>query len=523
MTAAASRLAPARPSWQRLSLLASLLLLGWALLLPAGEQPRWWHGALAAALIVGFVGSWHGQHLSTTLRRWTPMTWRNRRQRAHRAHHHSPTNTPPHSAAEPRTPDNLHTRIVIHLRPHPHTLTTTADHDDQLPWDFLISWLHRYGVRADALTVCSLTRTPPASGLRSDAAAMLSGRTPQHRDTWLTYPLSAASNVNALTARRSALAHTDTSSDSDTPRAAALADTTARRLIAELRERGWLATQCEAPQELPQFVPTAATLRRECWTGAEYSDGFRAVYAIDPAALHDAVPAIASLGTKATWVAVTIRARGRRPASVEACVATLTSTRPQRQPVPGLYGAHGMHHLVASAMNATGLEQDTAVDAGKAGPVSAALTALAWPTAATGVPIGFNRNRQSVYLGLASPEPVRITVTGQPEFQTGIIGRLALSGLPVAIYTADPQRWVRMANHGGPQQFSIAPATAPPGAIIVSDASTESPPGPIKVTLRRPQSAPAPSTTIVITQDSAHPDLFFITTAHGNQWLSTRL
>ena len=68
-----SRIAPAVPNWRRVTVLVSLLLLGWAALLPAGRQPLWWHYAVAAALILAFLGSWHGQHVSTTVRRWAPM------------------------------------------------------------------------------------------------------------------------------------------------------------------------------------------------------------------------------------------------------------------------------------------------------------------------------------------------------------------------------------------------------------------------------------------------------------------
>ena len=66
---------------------------------------------------------------------------------------------------------------MLHLRPHPHALTTPGDTSDQLPWEFVTSWLNRYGVRADALTITAVTRTPPPSGLRTDSAALLTGRT----------------------------------------------------------------------------------------------------------------------------------------------------------------------------------------------------------------------------------------------------------------------------------------------------------------------------------------------------------
>ena len=93
----------------------------------------------------------------------------------------------------------------------------------------------------------------------------------------------------------------------------------------------------------------------------------------------------------------------------------------------------------------------------------------------------------------------------------------------MAVYTTDPRQWMALANHGAPQQFSIRPETPHPGAIVVTDGRVQAPSGAITVTLRRPQSAQAPSTTIVITQDGRHTNLFHITTAHGRLWLSTRL
>ena len=524
-----SRFTPARPSWRRLTALVSLLLLGWAVLLPVGRGHQWWHYAVAVAFVAAFVGSWHGQHISTVARRWMPMASHNRRQRSYRGRDPHAGHRRAEQSPQPRRPGvdragALQAQIVIHLRPHPHGLTLPGDSSDQLPWEFVTAWLNRYGVRADLLTVCSVTRTPPPSGLRSDAASLLTGRTPQHRDTWLTYTLRAENNVDALTARQTTIGNPGASSEEQQPgpQRAALADTTARRLTAELRERGWLATVSEADEQLPEFAPPAATVRRETWTGTEYSDGFRAVYAVEPGALPAVLDALPTLGTKATWVTVTVRSRGRQPATIEACVGTLTAARPPRHPLPGLDGFHGLHRRVAPALTATGFDHAT-VDLPTTEVAPSALAELRWPTAAVGVPIGFSRSRQPVYLGLASPEPVRITVTGTPAFHMGIIARLALSGLPVAVYTADASQWRTLANHGGPQQFSMPPTPPPPGAILVSDGSIEVPAGAITVTLRQPQSAQAPSTTIVITQDDRHANLFHISTARHRMLLSTRL
>ena len=236
--------------------------------------------------------------------------------------------------------------------PHP------ADTSDQLPWEFVTSWLNRYGVRADALTITAVTRTPPPSGLRTDSAALLTGRT-QHRDTWLTYTLRAENNVGALTARQTTMSNpADPDVDDGTPQRAALADTMARRLVAELRERGWLATLTDGTDPLPEFAPAAAMVRKETWTGTEHTDGFRAIYAVEPGRLVDVLQALPSLATKATWVAVTVRAEGRQPASIEACVGTLTSAKLPRNPLPGLDGFHGLHRKAAPALSVSGFEHD---------------------------------------------------------------------------------------------------------------------------------------------------------------------
>lgn len=513
------RLAPARPGWGRLSLLAAVLLLGWAVLIPVGHRPQWWHWLLAVAALAGFLGSWDGQHLSTSLHHWAPMAWRNRNRHRHPGSADTPLAAPIAATTE------LQSQIVIHLRPQPHALSTPDDRDDQLPWQFITAWLDRYGIRADSLTVCSVTRTPPLSSLRADAAAQLSARTPQHRDTWLTYTLSADSNVAALVARGSALTTIEEPAGEDQPgrQRTGLAAVTARRLVAELREQGWLASLSDDTTELPVFVPRTASIRRECWTGAEFSDGFRAVYAVDPQQIPAVIEALPTVATKATWVAVTVRAHRTRPATVEACVGMLTPARPPFQPLPGLNGFHGQHRSATHALRLDGLDSTAGLDALPTSDIdNAALENTSWATTGMGVPIGFDRSRRPVYVGLASPEPVRITVTGTGDFHIGIISRLALSGLPIAIHTRDPRRWTQLVNHGGPEQIRLNPATVSATAVIVSDGGVAIPSGPVSVLLRHPQAAPPPATTIVITQDPRRGDLFTITTPRGNRWLSIR-
>lgn len=505
------RFRPAPPSWKRLALLASILMLGWAVLVPVGHHPQWWHLAPALILIVAFLGSWHGLHMSTGLRRWFPMTWRNRRSA--RRHRSQPTEQQP-AAPEP---DAESATIVIHLLPHVHAMTTPADNPDQLPWKLVTDWLNRYGIIADAITACSVTRMPPPSGLRSDVAQVVTARTPQNRDTWLSVTLRADTNVAALTAGREKRAgdkHRDRTEPRRTP-IAELASLTAQRLIGELREQGWTATLRDDVTALPSFVDRSATVRRECWTGTEYSDGFRAVYAVNPEALGTVLSRLPALTTKATWTAVTVRSQGARPATIEACVGLLTSARPKRHIVTGMAGLHGQHRSIAELLDATGLRYDglprtllPAID----------LADLSWLTTEFGPPLGVDHDGRPVYLGLTSPEHVRIAVTGEPAFHVGIASRLALSGLPISIYTAPTPRrdWMLLANRAAPQQVSLAPPQPPPGSIIVTDAGIKSAPaGPISVVLRLPTPEKPPAATIVITQNPRFPSWFDVSTSDG--------
>ncbi|MCV7247085.1 hypothetical protein H7J07_02270 [Mycobacterium koreense] len=499
--------------------MTTVLLGGWAFLVPEGTRPHWWHWTIGGVVLVASLGSWHGQRLATTARRWTAMMWRNRRRRRGAP-------LPVAEAEECADPDTaLQARIVIQLRPQAHMLSTPGDGRDQLPWEFVTSWLDRYGVRIDELTVCSVTATPPPSALRTAVAALVTARTPQRRDTWLTYRLSADNNVAALLARGTTVGAHGEGEGGDVPGRAVLAEVTARRLVAEFRERGWWATVHDRQAPLPRFVAPSARRRRECWTGTEHSDGFRAVYTVDPQRVAAIIDQLPTLTAKATWMTVTIRPHPGQAYGVEACLGTVTPTRPPRVPLAGLRGFHGLHHLAAKALTVHGFEAGDEVPR-PAGTGSAVvdLGSVEWPTAAAGVPLGRNRSRQPIYLGVQSAEPVRITVTGTSEFHVGIVGRLALSGLPIAIYTAIPNRWTQLANHAAPQQVLLNPSTATEDTIVVTDGSVDPPiaTGAFTVALRRPQNAPAPPTTVVITQDRRK-DLLTVTTPRGAEWLSTQL
>ncbi|WGI35960.1 hypothetical protein QDT91_28550 (plasmid) [Mycolicibacterium aubagnense] len=512
-----------------MAVLTCLLLLGWAWLVPAGHQRpwwlqlQWWHTVIVVVLVVLFVGSWHGLHLSTTVARWIPMAWRNRGLRRSGTSAAAGSGPQELEAAQP-DPEGarLRAQIVIHLRPQPHAVCTAASREDEIPWDFITAWLNRYGVRADSVTVCSVTCTPPASGLRGEAAAALEGQD-QQRDTWVTYALSAASNVDALKARGTVLGAVATADDQPEDARVqgptALADTVTRRLVAELRERGWVATVCD-PAAVPRFVEPGAGLRRECWTGAEYSDGFRAVYAVDPQRLKAVVSALPTLRAHTTWLSATIRSVGRQPTTIEACVGTLTTNRPPLRPMDGLVPVHGAHRQAVEALQVAGLSGLDCDRALVAQLAAVDLADLGWHSAASGVPIGRNRERQWVYLGLSSHESVRITITGTPQFHQLMMARLALSGLPIAMYTSTHNLWVPLIDHAGPQQIQLAPPVdaLPAGAIVVSDEDSEAPvvsgPGAIAVSLRRPQAGAAPLTSVVITQNPQRLELFTIRTTN---------
>ncbi|SIJ22053.1 Protein of uncharacterised function (DUF2984) [Mycobacteroides abscessus subsp. abscessus] len=508
------RIAPALPGWQRLGLLTAVLMIGGAFLLPAGTRPQWWHLAIAAVITLVFLGSWHGQHWSTALQRWTPMTYRNRRAR--RPGHKPKTGQSADKSSEPRkhrraeepagAPDLSASTITVHIRPQPHGLITAGDSSSQLPWPFVMSWLQRYGLHADILTAGSVRTTPPGSALRQDVDRLLTGYTSQHEDTWISYTLTTGSNLEALAARGTDIA--------------TVAATTARRLIAELREKGWLATLVDDPKnQLPQFVHPDAAVRRECWTGTEYVDGFRAVYTINPQALSATLAALPSLPTKSTWIAVTIRAPGHQAPTIEAVAATWVASRPDRVPLPGLDGCHGRHRQMAEVMS---VDDSLSGDVPRQLLEDLDLSTLRWPTAAAGVPIGSNRAMETKYLGLASPEPVRITIAGEPAFQVSMCARLALSGLPMAIYSPRWQMWQPLANHAATEQFAHMPVRPAPGAIVVDDGIGEVPAAHTSVMLRAPGESFA-RTTITIEQDRQRPTLFSITTPKGSELLTTQM
>lgn len=521
------RVSPATPSWRRLSALTCVLLIGWAVLIPPGHHAHWWHYLVAGLVLIGFLGSWHGQHLSTIAHRWAPMAWNNRQRRKHGlGTRRTPTSSAASDEASPRTDPGCHLRdrITIHLRPHPHSLTTVDDHADQLPWQFALAWLDRYGVRADTLTCYAVTKTPPASSLRTSVAPLVTADTPQYRETYLTYSLSADSNVTALTARGTTIAVPDQDRDK-LDRRPSLTEITAQRLVAEFRERGWLANVCDT--DPPPFVDPTAVVRRECWTATEYPDGYRTVYALDPRRLATAMRSLAQLTTRSTWVAVTVNAQRQRTATVQACAGVLTTTRTPLHNPAALAGLHGMHHRAGKALTFTGLHGPDR-DALPTAPLDQTnLNTLRWPTTASGVPMGRNRQGHAVYLGLNSNEPVRITVIGSPQFHVGIVARLALSGLPIGVYAYSPPLWTELARNAAPDQIRWAPTHLPPGGIIVRDSDTsESPPNAMfTVTLRQPQTSPAPTTPIIIAQDLNQPALFTIRTPRSTheEWLATQL
>lgn len=509
MTAARSphpKPALALPSGIRIGGLTVALLLGWATLVPTGSRWHWWQPVLGVLIAVLVLGSWHGLLLTTTASRWVPMSLRNRqgraggRRRAPAGGRGKRSGTAvPGQQSTPVTATGAVT-VTLRVRPRPHPVATADAAGGQLPWRQLLGWLERYGVRADSMTVTSVATTPAPSALRQAQARLVTDQW----ENWITFVFSTVSNLEALKARASDIGE--------------LAGVTTRRMVGELRERGWVVSVVNDSAAFPRFVDPAARVRRECWTGTEYADGFRAVYAVEPTALSSIVAALPGLSTKCVWTSVTVRSVGRQRPTVEAFVATLTPARPDRIPLEGLTGFDGLHRVRAEAVSIAG----AGVALARAELDAVDVQALRWPLTGAGVPVGSNREGQPEYVGLDSADPVKITVTGDPSFQLGMCSRLALSGLPMGIYVAEPARFRELATNAAVNQIQPAPPAdqVRHGWMVVADeAGSRIPDADTVVVLRAPSGAEPPVTSISITQDRANPHLFTV----GGKTLTVRL
>lgn len=497
------------PSGIRIGALVVALLLGWAVLVPTGSQWQWWQPTLGVLVAVLVLGSWNGLLLTTAATRWVPMRVRNRQRRngsgrgRRRASAGGGRRKRGEDMASAEGSTSLsavgEVTVTLRVQPQPHQVATADAAGGQLPWQQLLVWLDRYGVRADAMTVTSVATTPAPSALRQAQSRSVTDQW----ECWITFVFSTVSNMEALKARSTVIDE--------------LAKVTTRRMVGELRERGWVVAVVEDSAEFPRFVDRSARVRRECWTGTEYGDGFRAVYAVEPSALSSVVAALPGLATKCVWTSVTVRSQGRQGPTVEAFVAMLTAARPDRVPLKGLTGFDGLHRVRAEAVSIA----DAGVQLPRTELDVAGLQELRWQLVGAGVPIGSNKQGQPEYLGLDSVDPVRITVTGDPAFQLGMCSRLALSGRPMGIYVAQPDRFRELAANAAVNQIQPAPKADQIGRswMVVGDDSRRVPAAHTTVLLRGPSGSEPAETSINITQDSQNRHLFTV----GGKTLAVQL
>lgn len=505
------RLAPAVPGATRLSILAGILILGWALLIPSGHRVLWWHLLIAAVAVLVVLASWQGHHLTSIVRLRTTMALHNYRLRNPRRG----ASAESEQEVVDREPDGLSTSFTLLLRPPPHMPTTSDSAYQQLPWALIVAWLDRYGVHARSVYALAETTTPAPSHLRRSAGAAVGAEHTQHHNTWLTYTFDAVDNLAAMQARRA---------DLD-----AVVGTVSRRLLGELREQGWQATIVD-DDELPSFLNPRAPLRRESWTAAEYVDGYRSVYRVRRGELAAVMADLVHQPTINTWVGCTISARDSRSVSVRAHVATRTPARPENPPTGGLEGFDGRHSATARDVSATVPILD--VDTGDVMTIEQ-LAQVPWAVSAPGVPIGTASGR-TVYLPLASQASLRINIEGTSWFHKAMITRLALSGLPIALYVATEEPaggrhgeptasdWSKLINAAAPQQISLASSAPSPGGIVVADGSRPAPAGHIMVALLRPRAAGGATPVIVLKQHAEDPELLTMTTPAGRVDVSSR-
>lgn len=496
------------PSGIRIGVLVVALLLGWSVLVPNGSQWKWWQltlGVLAAVLV---LGSWNGLLLTTAAGRWVPMRLRNRQRRngSGGGRRRAPAGgrrkqSGDTAAVESSTSVSAVGEVTVTLRvqPPPHQVATADAAGGQLPWRQLLVWLDRYGVRADAMTVTAVATTPAPSALRQAQSRLVTDQW----ENWITFVFSTVSNLEALKARVTDIGE--------------LANVTTRRMVGELRERGWVVEVAEDPSAFPRFVDPSARVRRECWTGTEYGDGFRAVYSVEPSALSSVVAALPGLATKCVWTSVTVRSQGRQEPTVEAFVATLTPARPERIPLKGLTGFDGLHRARAEAVSIAG----AGVELPRTELGAVDVQGLRWQLVGAGVPIGSSRDGRPQYLGLDSADPVKITVTGDPSFQLGMCARLALSGRQMGIYVAQPDRFRELAANAAVNQIQPAPKADQIGRgwMVVGEDSSRVPEAHTTVQLRAASGVEPPATSINITQSGENPHLFTV----GGKTLAVQL
>ncbi len=288
-------------------------------------RERWVLGVAVAVSIV-LLGWWRGLHFTTALRRRLGMR-RSDPQRAHASH------------VEVQTTELLQ-------------VTPPAADADALPVPLIAKYLHRYGIRADAIRITS------RDTVTDDGA--------RNRQTWIGLTVSAADNLAALQARSARLPLQKT------------AEVAARRLADELRENGWTAVATR-PDDVPRvYAPSA----RETWRGVREGDaGYVAAYRVSvDADLSGTLAAIQSAPSREIWTALEMAGAGDDHTVAVAC-ALRSETRPGNSaPLPGMRPQRGHHRAALLALDSLSAQR---LD-GHTAPPTGLLERLRWPAAAAG-------------------------------------------------------------------------------------------------------------------------------------------
>ncbi|MCG5432083.1 type VII secretion protein EccE [Mycobacterium sp. MYCO198283] len=275
-----------------LAVVAAVLAQPWSTV-----RERWVLGA-AVAVVVLAVAYRRGSDATTLLRRRVAL-WRRRG-----------------SGPDPRglsaTATDVRTTVVAALAP-------AADLPDRVPAELLAGYLHRYGLRCEAVRIVSC-----------DGVA--------GRSTWVGLTLSAAANLPALQARSAELPLQQTAT-------AAL-----RRLADHLRELGWEVRTVDA-DDVPAVL-TGSRTARETWRGVADGDGHLAAYRIR---VDDALPQrltqVWQHPARQTWTVLELTGSPGAVTASAACAFRTDEQPGAGAPLAGLTPAHGDHRPVLAVID----------------------------------------------------------------------------------------------------------------------------------------------------------------------------
>jgi type VII secretion protein EccE len=292
-------------------------------------RERWVLG-IAVAVVISLLAWWRGLHLTTMVRRRVAMLRGNTGKRS-----------------RPPADNDIRTTAVLRVAP-------PAGSPDVLPLPLIAGYLHRYGLRADAIRVTS-----------RDSAAETG--TPQ-RQTWIGLMFSATANLTALQARSPRIPLYKT------------AEVAVRRLGDHLRENGWDVAGAEA-DDIPELPGPDA---RETWNAvSEGRSGNVAAYRVSPdAALPEALSAIWAHPAQETWTAVEICGDGAGRTLAAGCAFRTDEQPGSAPPLAGLIPQSGVELSSLRALHPLSVRRLE----GHAAVSDDVLERLDWPSAQVRTP-----------------------------------------------------------------------------------------------------------------------------------------